>query len=56
MTQFKDKATKLGFRTSDDASDEIKFTHEGARPQASINAGLLCYPRPDGCRYFIVQR
>ena len=44
MTQFKDKAAKLGFKTSDDASDEIKFTHEGARPQASINAGLLCYP------------
>lgn len=44
MTQFKDKAAKLGFKNSDDSSDDIKFTHEGARPQASINAGLLCYP------------
>ena len=43
MTQFKDKAAKLGFKLHDDV-DEIKFTHEGARPQASINAGLLCYP------------
>ena len=44
MTQFKDKVAKLGFKSSDDSERDIKFTHEGARPQASINAGLLCYP------------
>ncbi len=45
MTQFKDKAAKLGFRVSDpDDSTDPKFTHQGMRPQASINAGLLCYP------------
>jgi tryptophanyl-tRNA synthetase len=45
MTQFKDKAAKLGFKVSDDADgSELKFTHEGMRAQASINAGLLCYP------------
>jgi tryptophanyl-tRNA synthetase len=45
MTQFKDKASKLGFKVSDDEnSGDIKFTHEGMRAQASINAGLLCYP------------
>jgi tryptophanyl-tRNA synthetase len=43
MTQFKDKAAKLGFKSTDD-SEDVKFTHEGARAQASINAGLLCYP------------
>ena len=44
MTQFKDKAEKLGFKTAESEDGEVKFTHEGARPQASINAGLLCYP------------
>ena len=46
MTQFKDKAAKLGFKTAetDFPDGEIKFSHEGARAQASINAGLLCYP------------
>ena len=44
MTQFKDKAAKLGFKTGETEDGEVKFTHEGARPQASINAGLLCYP------------
>ena len=45
MTQFKDKAAKLGFKTAeDDKSNDLKFTHEGMRAQASINAGLLCYP------------
>jgi len=46
MTQFKDKAAKLGFKTAetDSPDGEIKFSHEGARAQASINAGLLCYP------------
>lgn len=44
MTQFKDKATKLGFKTSESEGGEVKFSHEGARAQSSINAGLLCYP------------
>jgi len=44
MTQFKDKAAKLGFKTAETEDGEVKFSHEGARPQASINAGLLCYP------------
>ena len=44
MTQFKDKAAKLGFKTAETEEGEVKFTHDGARPQASINAGLLCYP------------
>ena len=45
MTQFKDKAAKLGFKTSEQKDGEdIKFEHQGARAQASINAGLLCYP------------
>ena len=46
MTQFKDKVAKLGFKTAEAESTdgEIKFSHEGARAQASINAGLLCYP------------
>ena len=45
MTQFKDKAAKLGFKVADDKdSGDIKFSHEGMRAQASINAGLLCYP------------
>lgn len=44
MTQFKDATAKLGFKVSDKKNDEIKFTHDGARSQASINAGLLCYP------------
>ena len=47
MTQFKDKAAKLGFKVSEpshDRSDTVKFSHEGARAQSSITAGLLCYP------------
>ena len=45
MTQFKDKATKLGFKvTENNESEDIKFTHDGVRAQASINTGLLCYP------------
>ena len=45
MTQFKDKPLKLGFKTSEQKDGEdIKFEHQGARAQASINAGLLCYP------------
>ena len=45
MTQFKDKAAKLGFKMAHDhESNDLKFAHEGMRAQASINAGLLCYP------------
>ena len=45
MTQFKDKAAKLGFKIAEDNnSGDVKFTHAGMRPQASINTGLLCYP------------
>jgi tryptophanyl-tRNA synthetase len=45
MTQFKDKAAKLGFKATEESDgNELKFTHEGMRAQASINAGLLCYP------------
>ena len=45
MTQFKDKVAKLGFRASENTDgDDLKFEHQGARAQASINAGLLCYP------------
>ena len=45
MTQFKDKVAKMGFKIAQDyASDDLKFTHEGMRAQATINAGLLCYP------------
>ncbi len=45
MTQFKEKAAKLGFRTAEAGSgNELKFSHEGARAQASVNSGLLMYP------------
>ena len=45
MTQFKDKAAKLGFKIAENnEADDLKFEHHGARAQASINAGLLCYP------------
>ncbi|MEM7791789.1 MAG: tryptophan--tRNA ligase [Verrucomicrobiota bacterium] len=45
MTQFKDKAAKLGFQTVEsEETTDIKFTHEGARAQASVNSGLLMYP------------
>ncbi|MGA1116204.1 MAG: tryptophan--tRNA ligase, partial [Opitutales bacterium] len=34
-----------GFKVSNESeSQDIKFTHDGVRAQASINAGLLCYP------------
>lgn len=42
MTQFKEKAAKLGFKVGE--GNELKFTHEGARAQASVNSGLLMYP------------
>lgn len=45
MTQFKDKVARLGFKASEvSQSGDLKFSHEGMRSQASINAGLLCYP------------
>ena len=47
MTQFKDKASKLGFKVAEsdkDGHENVKFSHQGARAQSSINAGLLCYP------------
>ncbi|ADE54947.1 tryptophan--tRNA ligase [Coraliomargarita akajimensis] len=43
MTQFKEKAAKLGFKSSDEGN-ELKFSHEGARQGASVNSGLLMYP------------
>lgn len=45
MTQFKEKAAKLGFKVAEgeDAND-LKFSHEGARAQAMLNSGLLMYP------------
>jgi tryptophanyl-tRNA synthetase len=42
MTQFKEKAAKLGFNLGE--GNELKFTHEGARTGASVNSGLLMYP------------
>lgn len=45
MTQFKEKAAKLGFKTStDETANDLTFTHEGARQGASLNSGLLMYP------------
>jgi len=43
MTQFKEKAAKLGFEVKSEGGD-IKFSHDGAKAQASINSGLLYYP------------
>ena len=42
MTQFKEKAAKLGFKAGE--GSDLKFTHDGARPGASVNSGLLMYP------------
>ena len=42
MTQFKEKAAKLGFNVGE--GNDLKFSHEGARAQASVNSGLLMYP------------
>ncbi|MFT4900821.1 MAG: tryptophanyl-tRNA synthetase [Lentimonas sp.] len=45
MTQFKEKAVKLGFKAAEgEEESELKFSHEGARAQASVNSGLLMYP------------
>jgi tryptophanyl-tRNA synthetase len=43
MTQFKEKAAKLGFEVKSEDND-LKFTHDGAKAQASVNSGLLYYP------------
>jgi len=46
MTQFKEKASRLGFAISGSEEGEsgLRFSHEGARAQASVNSGLLFYP------------
>jgi tryptophanyl-tRNA synthetase len=41
MTQFKEKAAKLGFTVSE---GETSIANQGARQGASLNAGLLMYP------------
>ena len=45
MTQFKEKAAKLGFKVSSEKdANDLVFSHEGARQGASLNSGLLMYP------------
>ncbi|MEM0967054.1 MAG: tryptophan--tRNA ligase [Verrucomicrobiota bacterium] len=46
MTQFKEKAARLGFSVTDESAEEtgMRFSHEGARAQATVNSGLLFYP------------
>jgi tryptophanyl-tRNA synthetase len=45
MTQFKEKAAKLGFKMAEgEGANDLKFAHEGARAGATLNAGLLMYP------------
>jgi tryptophanyl-tRNA synthetase len=44
MTQFKEKAQRLGFRVAGEEEDQLRFTHEGAPAQATVNSGLLYYP------------
>jgi len=46
MTQFKEKAARLGFKVREDNDEEVdaRFSHEGARQGAMLNAGLLYYP------------
>lgn len=45
MTQFKEKAAKLGFKVSTgEEANDLTFSHEGMRQGASLNAGLLMYP------------
>ncbi len=44
MTQFKEKAAKLGFKVAEGDDEGVRFAHEGARAQATINSGLLMYP------------
>ncbi len=42
MTQFKEKASKLGFEIG--SGDDLRIKNEGARPGATLNSGLLYYP------------
>lgn len=45
MTQFKEKAAKLGFNiAADDDVNAFKCADQGARQGASLNSGLLMYP------------
>jgi tryptophanyl-tRNA synthetase len=44
MTQFKEKAAKLGFQIDKESENNLKLELTGAPSQASINAGLLYYP------------
>jgi len=46
MTQFKEKAARLGFSVAEEEVENggLRFSHEGARAQASVNSGLLFYP------------
>ena len=45
MTQFKEKAAKLGFKVSEgETSIANQGARQGARQGASLNAGLLMYP------------
>lgn len=45
MTQFKEKAARLGFKLPSEKKDgDLVFAHEGVRQGASLNAGLLMYP------------
>ncbi len=45
MTQFKEKAARLGFKAREDEDGAgARFSHEGARQGAMLNAGLLYYP------------
>lgn len=45
MTQFKEKAAKLGFKVAEgEGTSDLRFAHEGARAGATLNAGLLMYP------------
>jgi tryptophanyl-tRNA synthetase len=42
MAQFKEKAARAGFNVGE--GNDLKFTHDGARAEASVNSGLLMYP------------
>ena len=44
MTQFKEKAAKMGFQIDDAPEGDLRFRHSGARQGASVNSGLLFYP------------
>ncbi|MGF1530458.1 MAG: tryptophan--tRNA ligase [Puniceicoccaceae bacterium] len=44
MTQFKEKAARLGFKIKEGDEEELRFAHQGSRPGAMLNTGLLFYP------------